>query len=182
MTIYYMRHGQSQSNANKVVTGKQESKLTSVGQHQSEHASNLIKDLNIGLIVCSPLERAKDTAKIIANQIGYPDSAIIIDPDLTERALGELENKSYAKNPRMNGNFPETETVKGIESLEHLHARLNHFLKDILPQAKHKNILIVCHMNVGRMLQIIANGQKPTEFYDTPRLENARVHKLIDVN
>lgn len=176
-----IRHGQSQSNANKIVTGQQDSPLTAMGGHQAQLAADQLKDLNVGLIVCSPLMRAKQTAKIIAKEIGYPVKDIVINNDLIERSLGELENKSYAKNPRMNGNFPETEMIKGIEPLEHLHARVNHALRDLVPKAKTTNILIVNHMNVGRMLWVITKGLKPIEMYDQPRLENAKVYKLLEI-
>lgn len=182
MKIYMMRHGQSQSNANKIVTGRQESPLTIIGEHQAKDAGDHLKDANIGLIICSPLERALATAKIIAKQIGYPASAIVVDSDLTERSLGELENKSYAKNPRMNGNFPETEMIKGIETLDHFHSRVSHGLRKIIAQAKNKNILIVGHINVGRMLWVITKGLKPIQMYDQPRLENAKVYELLDIS
>lgn len=181
MKIYMIRHGQSQSNANKIVTGQLESPLTKMGEHQAQLAADQLKDLNIGLIVCSPLGRAKQTAKIIAKEIGYHINDIVINQDLIERSVGELENKSYAKNPRMNGNFAETEMIKGIEPLDHLHARVNHGLRDLIPKAKSTNILIVSHMNVGRMLWVITKGLKPIEIYNQPRLENAKVYKLLEV-
>lgn len=182
MQIYMMRHGQSQSNADKTVTGQQESPLSYLGGHQAELAAQKIKGLNIGLIVCSPLQRAKQTAKIIAKQIDYPIKEIVVDLNLAERALGKLEGKSYATNQRMNGNYPETEEVEGIEPLEHLHARANYALLTILKNPKKQNVLIVSHMNVGRMLWVITKGMSPKDLYEQPRLENAKVYELTKIN
>lgn len=179
MQLFMIRHGQSLHNAQRIVTGQQDSPLTEVGRHQIKLAGEKLKDKKIGLIVCSPLIRTKETAQILAQEIDYPLNKIAVMPDLKERSVGELEGKSYAQNARMNGNYPETESIKGVEPLEHLHGRVNHALRSILQRSQGKNVLIVAHMNVGRMLWAITKGQPAQSLYDQPRLENGQIYPLI---
>lgn len=177
--IYVVRHGQSQANASKHVTGSRNSPLTELGRAQARLAGKSAKDLHIDLIVASPLSRAHETARIIAEEIGYPPADIRLIDGLHERSLGTLEGTSYAENERLNGNYPETETFAGIEPLAQLHARVHDIWHDLLRDKTHKNILIVCHMNIGRMLETILHQQAPETIYDQPRLDNAKIYQLI---
>lgn len=178
MHIYITRHGQSQHNAHKIVAGQQESPLTLLGREQAKKAGLEAAKLGVDFIVCSPMGRARATAGIIAETIDYPAEQIVIMPELRERGLGALEGKSYAHNFHQNGNYPGTEKVPGVESIELLHQRVNHVLH-ILLQSTHKNVLVVCHMNIGRMLHAIAARKPALGMYETPRLENATIYKLL---
>lgn len=173
-----IRHGQSQANAHKEVAGSRESPLTELGKHQARLAGAGAKKLGVTRIICSAIGRAKETASIIAKEAGVPTSHITVMPNLGERTLGELEGTNYAKNERLSGNFPETETIKGVEPLIHFHGRINHALRTILHDYPNETVLIVSHMNPGRMLQTIAQGRPPIEMYDQPRLENGQIYPL----
>jgi probable phosphoglycerate mutase len=173
-----MRHGQSLDNANKLVSGNRETPLTQIGKHQAKLVASKTKKLSIDRIVCSPLGRAKETARIIADALDYPDSSILTLDELRERDLGDLEGFSYAKNERLNGNFPAVEHIRGVEPLDRLHARVQHALRLIMQDKKHHNVLIVCHFIVGRMLRVVAEGKKPESIYEEPRIENATIYQL----
>lgn len=176
--IFVVRHGQSEANAHKEVAGSRESPLTLLGKKQAEAAGKKAKTLGVTRIFCSPLKRATQTARIIAETANIPTSHIVVMSELIERSLGELEGKSYAHNERRSGNYPETETVPGVEPLTRLHGRINHALRTILHSYKNETILIVCHMNPGRMLQTIIHGKPAIEMYDQPRIENGRIYPL----
>ncbi|HEU5187772.1 MAG TPA: histidine phosphatase family protein [Candidatus Saccharimonadales bacterium] len=178
-TIYVVRHGQSVANARKEVAGSRESPLTLLGKKQALLAGQKAKALGVTRIICSPLERARQTAEIIARTTGISTSHIVVMPELIERSLGELEGQNYTHNQRLNGNYPETETVNNVEPLPHLHGRINYALRTILHDNKDQTVLIVCHMNPGRMLQAIVTGRPAIEMYDQPRLENGQIYQLI---
>lgn len=177
--VYVIRHGQSKNNALKIVTGGRETPLSELGHEQAHTAGRDARALHIDTIFASPLGRAQQTAKIIAEEISYPLDDIITIPELTERDLGQLEGISYAKNPRLNGNFPAVEHIVGVEKLELFHNRVQHALRQILHDKKRKSILIVCHVNVGRMLRTIVDGKKPFHMYDVPKLENGKIYPLL---
>lgn len=177
--LFMVRHGQSQDNAHKIVSGTHETPLSELGREQARAAGQHARALSIDLIVASPLGRAQQTAKIIAEQIGYPESDILTLPELAERDLGKLEGTSYAKNPRLNGNFPAVEHIIGVEKLPHFHARVQHALRHILHDKKHQNVLIVSHVGVGRMLRVVASGKEPFALYDQMKPENGVIYPLL---
>jgi broad specificity phosphatase PhoE len=179
MHIYVMRHGQTVDNAHKLVSGDRETLLSELGKRQAKLAGQKAKKISFDLIVTSPLRRAKQTAKIVAEVIGYPESAVKVIDELRERHLGVLEGASYASNERLNGNFPAVEHIHKVEPLDHFHARVQHSLREIMRDKKHTTILIVCHSGVLRMLRVIAEGKKPHAIYDYARVENATIHKLM---
>jgi uncharacterized phosphatase len=178
MHIFMMRHGQSSDNAHKLVSGDRETPLTELGKHQAKLAAKKAAGLTIDLIVCSPLGRAQQTAHIVANELGLPASSIVTVQELRERDLGELEGHSYAKNERLNGNFPAVDHIRGVEPLPYFYSRVQHALREIMHLPKHKTILIVCHFNVGRMLKVVVQGKKPHDLYSEQRLENGTIYPL----
>ncbi len=174
-----VRHGQSKDNAHKLVSGDRETTLTELGKEQAKIAGRKAKDLKIDLIVCSPLERAQQTARIIAGELDMPRSSILTLQELRERDLGDLEGHSYAKNERLNGNFPAVEHIQGVEPLTYFHSRVQHGLRQVMQQEQHQNILIVCHFIVGRMLRVITRDKKPHTIYDEPRLDNGKIYTIV---
>jgi uncharacterized phosphatase len=177
--IYLMRHGQSNDNAHKIVSGSTETPLTELGKEQARTAGEHAKALAIDLIVCSPMGRARQTAKIVAKEIGYPEEDITVMPELAERELGKLEGTSYAKNERLNGNFPAVDYILGVEPLPHFYARVQHALREVLHDKKHHSVLIVSHQGVGRMLRTIAHDKKPHDMYKQEHLTNGMLYPLL---
>jgi len=179
MRVFIIHHGQTVSNANKVVSGSHESPLTELGRHQIQFEAEKALHLGIELIVCSPMQRAIDSARIVADTLNYPRENIRVMEQLRERGLGELEQKSYAHNDRLSGNYPETETVPAVEPIATFHARVQAALRDLLQTRRYHTVLIVCHMNVGRMLEVVAANKPPLSMYDMPRLDNAHLKRLL---
>lgn len=173
--IYIIRHGQSTANANEIISGQQEGSLTKLGEEQAVLAAEKLHDID--LIVTSPLLRARQTAEIVAQHLGYPPEEIQVLPDLIERNLGELEGKHYTDTAYGSGNTIEAEQAKGIEPIETLYERTKRAL-DYIYGLPGKNILIVCHNGSGRMLLNLVEGGEPLEMYSHPRLENAVVYPL----
>jgi probable phosphoglycerate mutase len=68
-TVYFVRHGESTSNAGPIVVGPL-SELTDRGREQAAYIATRCKNLPLDIIVSSTFVRAKDTAQIIADQVG----------------------------------------------------------------------------------------------------------------
>lgn len=167
------------ANAHKTVSGDQETPLSELGRHQVRIQAEKLMHLDIDLIVCSPLHRALDTAKIVAEAIQYPERDIQIIDELKERHLGDLEGRSYATDEQDSGNTSYADTVPNVEPLDQFHARVYAAFRDVAATRHHKNILIVCHQNVARMLMVVAQGLEAKAMYDMPRIENAHAERLI---
>ena len=72
--IYITRHGQSQWNLEGKVQGVTDIPLTAKGIEQAHQLAKKIKETGIKIdeILYSPLSRAADTAKIVAEENGLP--------------------------------------------------------------------------------------------------------------
>ena len=87
--IIFLRHAQSVGNAEKRHQGQADFPLTDLGREQARalaaHWQN--KNQHFDHILCSPLTRAEDTARILADTL---DLEIHIDPVWMERDNGKL--------------------------------------------------------------------------------------------
>src|ERR1700733_1301683 len=92
--IYVVRHGESESNiyAHENPTkpashfGELGSSLTSKGRDQSRQLAGRLKNIHFAAFFSSHLNRAKETAEIIALHYGLP---VITDRTIRERFFGE---------------------------------------------------------------------------------------------
>lgn len=107
--LYFVRHGLSEMNVQGLMAGTTDTPLTDLGRKQAKKAGQSAKDLNINLIVSSPLSRALKTAQIIAQEIGYPKNKIILNQLLIERDHGSLEGKTWSPDLNLDG-FSDVET------------------------------------------------------------------------
>ena len=91
--VLLIRHGQSVWNADGRWQGQADPALTDLGRHQARHAARSLGVVEA--IVCSDLQRASETAGIIAEELGV--GPIVLDPDLRERDAGEWSGLTRAE-------------------------------------------------------------------------------------
>lgn len=83
--ILIARHGQSEWNALGRWQGQADPPLSDLGRLQASSAARQL--VSVEAIISSPLQRAHETAGILAERLGI--TSIHIDDDLRERAVGE---------------------------------------------------------------------------------------------
>jgi len=89
LTLFLARHGESVSNYQNIFIGRSiDPLLTEKGQQQAESLAKSLKQKNIQAIFSSTLNRAKQTANIIAEEIKVP---VTYSEDLIEVGLGLLD-------------------------------------------------------------------------------------------
>lgn len=91
--IYFIRHGETDANTSGLMCGcGWDIDLNKNGYSQALNLaqSESLVDLEIDRIFSSPLLRAKNTARIIANSLGMP---VTIRPSLKEWNLGDWDKK-----------------------------------------------------------------------------------------
>ncbi|MDD2396627.1 MAG: histidine phosphatase family protein [Tissierellia bacterium] len=93
--IYLVRHGQSEANVSRRFSGITDVELTETGILQAVSAGKKLKGKTIHKIFSSPLKRAKNTAELIADEIGFNKKDIIIENRLTEVNFGIFENLTW---------------------------------------------------------------------------------------
>lgn len=170
--IYFIRHGQSEANQ-KNIFAKKDAILTPRGIQQVKLVVAKIKGNNIKFdkIFSSDLLRAKQTAELVADGISFDKNEIIFDRRIREYNVGSMANKLET-----NVDSHQLTHAKGAENPVDFMARINYFLQEI---AKiDKDILVVSHAGVYRMIKVIREGLDPNIFYDLEAPKNAEIIKL----
>lgn len=91
--VLLVRHGQSEWNADGRWQGQADPPLTDLGRHQALHAARRLGAVDV--IAASDLQRATETALIIANELGC--GPLVLDPGLRERDAGEWSGLTRAE-------------------------------------------------------------------------------------
>ena len=178
--IYLIRHGQTDWNILGKSQGQEaDIKLNEKGKEEAQKTGIYLKTYRINgnefdAIYCSPLKRAKETAKIITKEINYSKD-IIYDNKLKEKKMGILsgttkKDEIYSKMDNMRYNLSSIDPIErelkkeiiegkikkefniGSESELELEDRASKFIKRII-DSKHKKIIISSHG--GILLAII---------------------------
>ena len=87
-SFYFLRHGQTDWNAEGRFQGHTDIALNELGLSQARHAAQALAACPIDIIVASPLIRALKTAAIVAERLDKP---LFVDSALKERHFGAFE-------------------------------------------------------------------------------------------
>ncbi len=90
-TIILMRHGESEWNRSGRLAGQRDVDLTDRGREQASSVRTTVARLAPGIVLCSPLKRARETAALI----GY--STPLIEDALRENDVGEWTGRATAE-------------------------------------------------------------------------------------
>lgn len=103
LEFIWMRHGRSRADDEGVHEGRYDSPLTDVGraQVQARAAGWAAQGLRPDLIIASPLQRAQQSAALVAQALGAP---VELDPDWMEFNNGPLAGLARAE---AEARFPE---------------------------------------------------------------------------
>lgn len=160
MTLLFLRHGQTDWNAQGLFQGRTDIPLNETGRAQAraQAAALLHHDPPVEVIYASPLLRAKETAEIVQQALGL---SIYFDERLVERCFGNLEGTQIVR-----GLGEEGFALHGAEPFAALKERVKSFLDFIAARHPEQCVLVAAHGNVGRMVQHCVHGG------ETVRVEN----------
>lgn len=169
--LVLVRHGQSQWNLENRFTGWVDVPLSAKGREEALEAGKKLKGISFAQAFTSKLQRAKNTLKIILEEIHQENIPVIEDQALNERHYGALQGLNKAETAAKYGKEqvhiwrrsydvapPRDKTDQnpmGIsESLKDTAARtLPYFKSKILPLVQAgKNILVAAHGNSLRAI------------------------------
>jgi broad specificity phosphatase PhoE len=178
--LYYIRHGQSETNKNGQWGGQVDTPLTPEGHAQAKAAAKAAKEqgLKFDVIVSSPLQRAHNTAKHIANHVDYPHEEILIQDLLKERSYGVMDGKKVDPKIKILHKTDEAliDDIEGVERLVDFQKRADKAYQ-YLQSLPHDNILVVAHGGFGRALWRAVNNE-PIHVRGVYH-ENAKLIRLI---
>jgi len=177
-TAYFVRHGESEANAARIIAGAP-SPLTALGRQQAKKVAVKLLELcgQVDLIVASPFIRTKQTAETMAQELHYPLERIEYDPRIAETYNGRFYDQPLTDDTReklMNSMLDKNNSME-VEWIGDLTARLSSFWAD-MGKRPEDVIAIVGHNASGRMLRRIAAGLDYTEPIN--RLQNVEIAQL----
>ncbi|XP_020083226.1 phosphoglycerate mutase-like protein 4 isoform X2 [Ananas comosus] len=166
--VVVVRHGETSWNASKTIQGQLDAELNEKGRQQANAVGvKLSKERKFSAIYASDLQRAAETANIIASSCSLPK--VVLDPALRERHLGDLQgltlDKAAKQKPAAHKIFlssrRDQELPGGGESLDQLSKRCVSCLQKIAGQHKGERVIVVTHGGVLRELYRRANPGAP---------------------
>lgn len=165
-TYFVMRHGGTEGNKKEIISYKDEASdaLTQEGKEQVAKAAQELKDVSIDLIIASPFARTRETAEIVAREIGLHAKDIVFDPRIKEINPGEYDGRLWAdyheNMSRPGGDWFERQ-IPGGESLAEAGKRVAEALYDIEQTYKGKKILLVTHGGPAWLMYVATGLYRP---------------------
>ena len=159
--LILIRHGESEDNAQRKISGFNDVNLTEKGIWQAKRLAYRLKDMPIDRVYCSDLKRAVHTADIVFGDRGME---ILQKPNLREINFGDWESKtfeeiksedkkkyiSWFENPNKKNSAPNGESLAVFN--DRVMTEINIILDKNNDDGKDKTIAIACH---GLTIRII---------------------------
>ena len=169
--IIFLRHGQAENNTKRILAGRTEGvPLTKIGIEQAEQIGKYLKPIDISAIYSSPIERANNTAKIVAesNSIDYK-----LDERLTELDMGKFTRMPYDEIFAKHGNvflkFYSNDPViskYNVETFPHVQKRVMDMLDYTIKKHDQENVLLVTHMDPIKSVIAKVIDLKPLSLFE----------------
>ena len=170
--IWLARHGETAWSLSGQHTGRTDIPLTAQGERQAASLGRLLNGKQFGLILTSPLQRARETCRIA----GY-DHLAAVEPDLAEWHYGALEGRTTAEFliERPDWNLWRDGPPAG-ESIEEVAARARRVLERCL--AAPGPALLFAHGHLLRILAAVWIEGEPREMAQRLALSTASLSLL----
>ncbi|MFZ0184983.1 MAG: histidine phosphatase family protein [Nitrosotalea sp.] len=172
MTLFlFLRHGQAKNNVERILAGRTKGfPLTELGTQQAEKIGDFLKPLSISKIYCSPIERAEQTARIVANKVNLRCD---VDERLTEIDMGTFTGMHYDEMFEKHGNVflkfyqghPVVEN-NGIETFSNVKKRILDMVDHCTKKHNEETILLVTHMDPIKSIISTILQPSPESLYE----------------
>jgi broad specificity phosphatase PhoE len=173
--VTLVRHGQTERSATATYSGRRDVALTQTGREQARRTAQQLASAGIDAVITSPLERARDTARAIADAAGV---ALTVDERLTEVDYGPFEgldcDGAHAALGQAFADWradPFGAPVPGMEPLADALQRARAATADAL--AAHEHPAIVGHQGILRIVLVALGEIAPSDYFQT-RLHEAQ--------
>lgn len=158
--LIMVRHGESEGNAIRHFTTSGEAKITDLGRRQAREAALRIKLMfKPTLVIASTFARARETGRIIADELGIP---IQYEAEFREMSFGDLAGQPYeslAGDPTFDPKRSWVWRAPNGESHEDVLMRVAPALDQIAKKHPDDEIVIVSHGGVMRSVWAHVTGK-----------------------
>ena len=167
MRLYIIRHGETSWNLKKKLQGQRDIMLNENGIKLAQATARGMKDVDIDLIISSPLLRAKETAGLLMPQRALP---MITDRRITEMCFGAWEGEAMFESDvipeeyrnRFVNDPMHCMTPPGGETFQQVLDRTADFYNWLVGNEAYQNanILISTHGAASRCLLAAVDGER----------------------
>lgn len=164
MKLYVTRHGETVINAQHKVSGRGDVPLTDRGREQARVLADKCLDTDIDLIIASPLSRAWETARAVAEAKGVH---MISEPALLELDYGRFDLVPIDDPEFLQVKRSFASRMGGGESILQVAARVYPCLERIKENYAGRTPLIVCHGTVCRVIHSYFRSMTDQQFWDS---------------
>ena len=164
-TLYLARHGETVDNANHIMQGQTQGRLTEKGREQARQLADAMTGVHIDAFVSSDLKRAIDTCAIVAEARG---GNVVTTPLLRERDWGSFTGRYIP-------DLKDEPWPDDIETVAAMKERAAMFIDYIRSRYPSQVVLAVGHGIINKAVQSVYYGK---EMKDIPPMRNAEVRML----
>ena len=162
MKIYVVRHCSTRYSEEKIYCGNTDAPLSKAGRIEAQRLAEAAKGYCIDLVLSSPLMRARDTAEAIVGDRNIP---VLYDARLKERNFGDFEGTGVERTEGKECRYSFAVKYPNGESNLQVAARIYAFLDEIKEKYAGKNVVIVSHGSVCRLIRSYFRDMTDEEFY-----------------
>ena len=162
MRLYVARHGQTAWNAENKICGTTDLPLNELGQAQAKELAEKCGAYKIDLIIASTMLRARQTAAAVAERWNVP---VVTDPRLVEQNYGIYEGMDRQTPGFLANKRHFAYRYPGGESMMDVCHRIYGLLEDIKREHEGKNVLLVCHGGVMRLIRSYFEDMTNDEYF-----------------
>jgi len=153
--FFIVRHGETEWNKVRRIQGVSDIPLNDTGLQQAHAVAEILSAHSFHAIVSSPLSRARDTARVIAERLGMPEPEIF--QGLIERNYGDAEGSNGQDLDHL---YPPGTEIPGREPREAVTARALAVLRELALRHPDSDVIAVAHGGVIRsVVEHVAPGQ-----------------------
>lgn len=167
--IFLIRHGETAWNNEGIFRGQSDIPLNERGLQQAKATANYLQAVDFKAVYCSPLSRARQTAEAICSGRVIKPLSISAFTDISfgpweGKSLSELE-ALYPEAIKTWRESPEQHKLQGAETLNEAMSRSYHKMEILARENRGKNIAIISHRVILKLLILAALGQDSKGFW-----------------
>lgn len=169
--IIFLRHGQAENNVKRILAGRTDGvSLTKTGIKQAERIAEYLKPLDISAIYSSPIERAKHTAEIVAenNSFDYQLDDRLIEIDMGRFTLMNYDDM-FAKYGNVFLKFYQNDPVIAehkVETFPDVRKRVLDIVDYVIKKHGNQNVVLVTHMDPIKSILSVVMDLKPKTLFE----------------
>lgn len=168
-----MRHGETDWNKKLIIQGQIEIPLNEEGRQEAKKAHDELLSIPLDLIICSPIGRVVETANIVNEGRNIP---ILKDDRIKEEFYGKWEGAPRKGTAYLNQRQKLATRYPGGESYLDVAARVYPFLDEVKAKFVDKNVLVIAHGGISRVINSYFYDMSNDEFFNYV-LDNCEIKK-----